>query len=476
MTDVERDILYGDHRHLGGAMDHQVFISHSSRDKEAAAAICGRLEVGGLRCWMAPRDLLPGHDYALSIMDAIDASRLMLVVLSKDASMSEHVVNEIDRAVAARVPILPVKVDGFALSRSLAYYLGKTQWFDASRPPLESHLNGLVSNVQRLLTGRSATIATPGAQRNQVQPVHLEGLQIQPEQVADREEETKERLSYSIVVSRKRPACLILLVDQSFSMNFPIAGTETKKKDAVADVVNNVLYNAVLASTKEDGVRHYFDVGILSYGVDDGVKSAFDQDLVSIGWVADNPRRWVRKEWEEPDGQGGTVQMEQEMPVWLEPFAKGKTLMRSAFERTLAVVMQWTDKHPDSFPPIVLHITDGGFTDNEEDPAPVAQELQDQSTNAGGALVFNCHLSHTEGQTMMFPSAVAADGLEGRARQLHDISSPLPEPMRKEAISMGYQVEVGARGYVRNADLASLVNFLDIGTRPALNSVVEAIS
>ena len=452
-------------------MDRQVFISHSSRDKEVAGAICDRFEGGGVRCWMAQRDALPGQNYALSIINAIDASRLVLVVLSKDADDSPHVISEINRAVDRRVPILPVKVDDSALSPELNYYLGKTHWFDASHPPLQAHLDDLASNVERLLTGQQATIPMAAPQHDTGRPVDLAGLQIPPEQVADRDKELKKRLSCNVQVSRRKPACLILLVDQSFSMNYRIAGRDTRKKDAVADVVNNVLYNAVLTSTKEDGVRHYFDVGILGYGVDEVVKSAFDQDLVPIGWVADNPRSWVTKAWDEDDGEGGTVRVEEEMPIWLEPFAKGKTLMKPAFGRALAMVRDWTDEHKESFPPIVLHITDGGYT--KEDPAPVVRELQEQSTNVGNALVFNCHLSETEGQTVMFPSAAAAEGFEGRARQLHDMSSPLPEPMREQAMLMGYKVEMGARGYARNVDLASLVNFLDIGTRPVWDGVVE---
>lgn len=447
-------------------MDRQVFISHSSHDERIAAEICDRFEKSGMRCWMASRDALPGQHFARSIVAAIDDSRLMLVVLSKDANESDHVINEINRAVNQRVPILPVKADGSALSDMLDYYLGKTHCFDASRPPLQTHLDDLASNVQRLLDGLQTTIPMAVAQDEPEELVDLEGLQIPPEQVADSDKAMEERLSYSVQVSRSKPACLIMLVDQSFSMNFQIAGSTIKKKDAVADVVNNVLYNAVLASTKEDGVRHYFDVGVLGYGVEEGVKSTFGTDLVPIGWVADNPGTWVRKEWDEDDGEGGTVRVGEDMPIWFEPFAKGKTLMRVAFERALAVVRAWADDHKDSFPPIVLHITDGGFTEPDQDPAPVVRELQEQCTDVGSALVFNCHLSDKQGQTVMFPSAAAAEGFEVRARKLYEMSSPLPEPMRREAGLLGYPVEVGARGYVRNADLASLVQFLDIGTRP----------
>jgi Mg-chelatase subunit ChlD len=456
----------------------QVFISHSSRDEGIAVAMCDRLERAGIRCWMASRDILPGQTFAGSISEAIDDSRLMLVVLSKDASKSEHVLNEVNGAVERQLPILPVKVDDSDPSKVLGYYLGKTHWFDASRPPFKSHLDKLARNVQSLLNGRAATIPMAAARRTPESLVDLAGLQILPAEVIDRDKERdrdmEERLSYSVQVSRNKPACLIFIVDQSFSMNRRIAGRDVKKKDAVADVVNNVLYNAVLASTKEDGVRHYFDVGILGYGAGDGVKSVFDSDLVSIDWVADNPLTWKLVQWDEDDGEDGTIRVTEDVPIWLKPFGKGKTLVRDAFEQALTVVREWAEGHKDSFPPIVLHITDGEFTDRDQDPGPAVRQLQEQYTNVGSVLVFNCHLSATEEQPIMFPGTAEAEHLKGHARQLHEMSSPMPEPIRQEAIAQGYQVEMGARGYVRNADLVALVDFLNIGTRPVYAGVAEA--
>lgn len=40
-----------------------VFISYSSVNKDAANAICHVLEENGVRCWIAPRDILQGFDY-----------------------------------------------------------------------------------------------------------------------------------------------------------------------------------------------------------------------------------------------------------------------------------------------------------------------------------------------------------------------------------------------------------------------------
>jgi hypothetical protein len=47
------------------------------------------------------------------------------------------------------------------------------------------------------------------------------------------------------------------------------------------------------------------------------------------------------------------------------------------------------------------------------------------------------------------------------------MSSVLPEHIHDQARAEGYNIAVGARGFVFNADLVSVITFLDIGTRPA---------
>jgi TIR domain-containing protein len=41
-------------RRVRGAMLSSIFISHSSKDKATADAICQRLEADGIKCWIAP--------------------------------------------------------------------------------------------------------------------------------------------------------------------------------------------------------------------------------------------------------------------------------------------------------------------------------------------------------------------------------------------------------------------------------------
>ena len=69
-------------------MSHDVFISYSSQDKSVADAICAILEGRKLRCWIAPRDVLPGTPYGEAILDAIYASPVMVLVFSSHANDS----------------------------------------------------------------------------------------------------------------------------------------------------------------------------------------------------------------------------------------------------------------------------------------------------------------------------------------------------------------------------------------------------
>ena len=278
--------------------------------------------------------------------------------------------------------------------------------------------------------------------------------------------------SYSAEISRQNPGCLIFLVDQSGSMNEPIAGGTKPKKDEVADAVQRLLYNTVLRCTKEDGVRPYFDTGVWTYGGSADVRPAFGTDLLSIREIAERPKRVESRRRRIPDGAGGVYEEEFQLPVWFDPVGSGQTPMSAAFRAVVAPLTSWLSQHQASFPPIIINLTDGAYTD--QSPATVVRELAQMATTDGNALVFNCHITQQSGISVSFPSDTQASGLSGLARELYEMSSPLPEPMRRQAQAKGYQVETGARGYVFNADLVTMIDFLDIGTRAIQDRMEKA--
>jgi hypothetical protein len=82
-----------------------VFISYASADAAIAEQACAALEAAGMPCWIAPRDVRPGDPYAAAIVEAINDCRLMVIVLSKNAIDSPHVLREVERASSKKRPL-----------------------------------------------------------------------------------------------------------------------------------------------------------------------------------------------------------------------------------------------------------------------------------------------------------------------------------------------------------------------------------
>ena len=133
-------------------MAHDVFISHSSTDKPIADAACAMLESRGIRCWIAPRDILPGTGWGEAIIDGINESKLMVLVFSSNANKSAQITNEVERAVHKGLPIIPFRVEDIRPSKSLEFFISTPHWLDALTQPLEQHLGRLAETIKLLLT------------------------------------------------------------------------------------------------------------------------------------------------------------------------------------------------------------------------------------------------------------------------------------------------------------------------------------
>jgi hypothetical protein len=116
-----------------------------------ADAICARLEAQNLRCWIAPRNIVPGTSYAAAIIDGINNTKTMVVILTEQANLSRHVIGEVERAMNKGVPIIPVLLEKIVLAKDLEYFLSAGHWLDAMTPPLERHIDRLAESVKTLL-------------------------------------------------------------------------------------------------------------------------------------------------------------------------------------------------------------------------------------------------------------------------------------------------------------------------------------
>ena len=146
-------------------MAHDVFICHSAEDRGVALAACAKLEANRIRCWIAPRDPIAGIPYARQLVDAIGAARIILLILSRSANNSEHVLRELDLATDRNKIVIPLRTEDVRPTGDLVYYIQRVHWLDAISPPLESRLDELVILARHILD------ASPdGAERSVPEP------------------------------------------------------------------------------------------------------------------------------------------------------------------------------------------------------------------------------------------------------------------------------------------------------------------
>jgi formylglycine-generating enzyme required for sulfatase activity len=124
------------------------FISYSTRDTERAQRVCDLLEQQGLTCWIAPRDVRRGYEYKAEIVNGIENSRLMVLLLSKNANESKHVHREVNIADESGKPILPVRLEKINPSANLKYVLSAQQYFEALEETFEKEIRLLAEAIK----------------------------------------------------------------------------------------------------------------------------------------------------------------------------------------------------------------------------------------------------------------------------------------------------------------------------------------
>jgi len=282
------------------------------------------------------------------------------------------------------------------------------------------------------------------------------------------------RAPYSQEISRQNKACFLFLLDQSFSMEEPLGSSPNRKCDELCSAINGWLQNMAIRASGDEGIKDWMDVGVFGYRTDRSANPIIESALrgplagttiVSITEIGANPARIDTRTQRIPDEETGEmIEVPCEMPVWVDPITEGGTPMCHMLYRAHEVLSDWIAKHPRSFPPIVVHITDGESQDG--DPMPYADAVKRLATEDGNVLLFNCHLSMTAADPFMFPSA--SEGLpDDLARVLFNMSSVLPDPFVRHAMSEGFPLQPGARGMAFNADMVCLIQFLNMGTQAA---------
>lgn len=118
-------------------MEKHIFISYSTKNSNIAENLCEYLEERGQACFIAPRNIRSGHEYAEEIILGIDNCRMVLLVLTNDSNNSPHVLREVERAVSKNIPIIVYRVEDVRLTKSMEYFLMTHQWLIAGHGDFE---------------------------------------------------------------------------------------------------------------------------------------------------------------------------------------------------------------------------------------------------------------------------------------------------------------------------------------------------
>lgn len=139
-----------------------VFISHSSKDRQVASEIIDRIEAQKVTCWIAQRDIRVGTAFAASVYYALEAAPVFVVLLSADANASDHVIRELTMAIQMNKRIVPVKLEEFESSGSFAYYTAGLHFYSWSTAAEEA-LSRIAEQVTNARTAEEPeTLRIPG--------------------------------------------------------------------------------------------------------------------------------------------------------------------------------------------------------------------------------------------------------------------------------------------------------------------------
>ncbi len=161
-----------------------IFISHSVVDKDLANYLCNAFEANGLSCWIAPRNIVPGTEWADSITNAISDCAVLLVVYSKNSLRSSQVAKEIGMADRKRKYIIPYKIDDTEPEGAFDYYLSGCQWVIPNLETGDYKIQEMCHTLKDVvMKSKMTAYQTQNAVQQPVQPLVQQAVQPPIQQV-----------------------------------------------------------------------------------------------------------------------------------------------------------------------------------------------------------------------------------------------------------------------------------------------------
>ena len=133
-------------------MSARIFISHASKDVKVAQTLCSALESRGLPCWISARDIQPGENFQVSIVQALRHAKIMVLVFTANSNNSEEMTKELAIASQQRLIVIPLRVEDVTPSDAFTYEFATRQWIDVFAD-WETSIDQLSRRITRALEG-----------------------------------------------------------------------------------------------------------------------------------------------------------------------------------------------------------------------------------------------------------------------------------------------------------------------------------
>ena len=163
-----------------------VFISHSTKDVEVALLICKYLEESGVTCWIAPRNIAEGSDYAEELVRGIKSSSAFLLLITENSDASQAVRNEVEIAMRHQKNKFGIILDNYKMSDFLEYHFNRFQLTHITSPLSTAQLTGLVTAIEKNIASAPAQTATKSdntCKHNLPSPIKMIGRESELRQI-----------------------------------------------------------------------------------------------------------------------------------------------------------------------------------------------------------------------------------------------------------------------------------------------------
>lgn len=271
-------------------------------------------------------------------------------------------------------------------------------------------------------------------------------------------------MPYESYASRSNPMLFVFLLDQSGSMQ------NDDKAASIALAINHTINEIMFASQVGGKIIDRYYVGVLGYGA-----SVYPILEGKISKIAANPLRIKHVEQKIHDGTGGLKSVIKDVPIWVEPRAENGTPMAEAFEKAYDLINSWIQVNPNSFPPIIVNVTDGEPNDVNR-TKNAALRLMNLETSDGKVLLFNVHITGSRTSTETQLPFSLSEIPDQYAKFLFEISSIVPTRLLRQVEEIGLTSKVNSRGLIFNARHETFLKFLYVSTYPIyfVNSSAES--